>query len=82
MKTFSSSSPFKLSVLQHLALLSEALNYIPVFTPPTTQNQTFFTTFSAPAATRPQPHHHPNHQLPAFLQNRLSSEALDYSISF
>ena len=40
-ENFLFSSPFKPSILRHSALLSVASNYIPVFTPPTTQNQTF-----------------------------------------
>ncbi|MBU2170248.1 MAG: hypothetical protein KKF51_20470, partial [Gammaproteobacteria bacterium] len=58
-------------------LLSEASNYIPVFTPPTTQNQTFFNSSSTPGQNPKHQQIYP-HQ-PCNLQNRVSSEALDYS---
>ena len=49
-ENFLFSSPFKLSILQHPALLSEALNYIPVFMPPTTRNFYFLACLSSQAA--------------------------------
>jgi hypothetical protein len=39
--------------------ISEALNYIPVFTPQSTQNQTFFTTIQITKSNSRLSHHHP-----------------------
>src|SRR3989344_4469622 len=56
-ENFLFSSPFKPSIFRHSALLSEALNYIPVFTPPTTPNQKFFFYLLPPP--HPTTQHHP-----------------------